>query len=102
MGTIVRIWKRESPGESANQQIISPIISYTVCGKKYEIVGIGYLANMKIGQEAAILYDEDDPSKAVMKKGLYFMSFITGIASFTFAAVFIIMAALKYAGLISF
>ncbi len=36
--------------------------------KKYEIVGIGCLANMKIGQEAAILYDQDDSSKAVMKK----------------------------------
>ncbi len=101
-GTIERIWKRTSPGEPSNHQIISPIISYTVCGKKYEIVGTSYSTNMEIGQKVVILYDEDDPAKAIMKKGLYFMSFVTGIVGLAFTAAFIIMAALKYAGLISF
>ncbi len=49
--------------------IVSPIISYTVHGKKYEIVGTSYSTNIKIGQNVAILFDEDDPSKAIIKKG---------------------------------
>lgn len=101
-GTIERIWKRDSFGESSNRQVISPIISYTVCGKKYKLIGTRYSADMKIGQEVAVLFDEDDPSKAIMKKGLYFMSAISGLVGLGFTVGFIIIAALKYAGLISF
>ncbi len=102
VGTIVRIWKRPSPGERSNQQLVSPIVSYTVHGKKYEMVGTTYTTNIKIGQEVVILFDKDDPSKAIMKKGLYFMPFLSGIAGLGFTAAFLIVAALKYAGLISF
>ncbi len=102
MGTIERISKRTSPGEHADRQIIFPIISYTVCGKKYEIEGIGCSTNVKIGEKVEILFYEDDPSKAIVKKGLYFTSFVTGIVGLAFTAAFIIIAALKYAGLIPF
>ena len=102
IGTIERIWKRKSPGERSNQQIISPIISYTVGGEKYEIVGTSYSTNIEIGEEVVVLFNEGNPSKAMMKKGLYFTSFVSGIVGLAFATAFIVMSALKYAGLISF
>lgn len=102
MGRIQRIWKRRSPGGPANQQLISPIVSYTVCGKTYEIVGTSYSKKIEIGQEVVVLFDENAPSKAIMKKGMYFMSVLSGIVGLAFAVGFLILTALNHVGLLSF
>lgn len=99
IGTIDRIWRRRS---SSNHDIISPIIFYTVCGKTYKLIGTHYSKDMEVGQRVAVLYDPDDPSKAIMTKGLYGMSFGTGIVGAAFTVGFIVIAVLKHAGLLLF
>lgn len=101
-GTIVRILERSSSFDHSNSKVLSPIVSYTIYGKQYEFEGFGYSTKMQIGQEVIVLFDEDDPSQAIMKKGLYLAPFVTGIACAAFTTAFFIMAALKHAGLLSF
>ncbi|WP_461813089.1 hypothetical protein [Faecalimonas sp.] len=103
VGRIDRIYKRKVIGSrQENRYVISPVILYTVRGNQYELIGTYYSKNMKVGQEATILYEENNPNKAIMEKGLYRTSFVTGIVGIAFIIAFSIIAVLKYVGGIRF
>lgn len=101
-GIIERFWKRKSPLQDAGKSLISPIVSYTVDGKNYTLVGNYCTRDMKVGQEITLLYDTNDPSEATVKRGLYVAPLITGaLTVFAIFAVCIFIA-LKLSGLIVF
>ncbi len=102
-GTILRIIKQRSklhPGE--NRSVLLPVISYTVGGKSYEILGGTCKKGMEAGQQTAILYDPEEPSKGVMDQGMYMVSIITAIVGLAFTVALIVVAVLTHMGLIRF
>ena len=81
---------------------ISPIISYVVDGERHEFVGGFYSTTMKEGKEIDVLYDKTDPSKAVVKTGVYFAPIITGALAVFFIVPIIVYAILRSKGLVVF
>lgn len=94
-GQIERIWKRRNPGDDPGKTLVSPIVTYTVNGETFEFVGTSYSPKMKIGQEVVVLYEKENPSKAVLKKGLYFTSVVTGMVGLSFTVAFIILVVIQ-------
>lgn len=79
-------------------EAISPIIFYTVDGQKRQLVGNYYSTNMKRGQIVELLYDKNDPSKVVIKKGLWLGPVITGSLAAFFCLSLIVCSILNYLG----
>lgn len=102
-GTIQRIIKQRSkfhPGE--NRSVLLPVITYTVGGKTYEIVGGTCKKGMEAGQQVTILYDPQQPSKGAMDQGMYVVSLITAIVGLAFTLALAVVAVLTHMGLIRF
>lgn len=102
-GIIVRFYEATSPASTDfGKKAISPVVSYTVNGRKYEFIGHYCSTSMKVGQKINILYNHEDPSKATIKKGLYVAPMITGALTLLFTLALVIFVVLKNKGLISF
>lgn len=102
-GVIAGFYEGTSPvGSDFGEKAISPIISYTVDGQKYELIGNYCSTMMKEGQNIDILYNKEEPSKAVIERGLYFAPAITGGLTLLSAFALIIFVMLKSKGLVVF
>ncbi len=103
-GTIIRFYKTTSPArvDLDHRYGISPVIAYKAHGKTYEFLGNYYSTWMKVGQEIQVMYHEEDPSKATVKKGLYVAPLITGALTLGFSSAFIVLMILKSKGILSF
>ena len=80
-GEIIDFYKSTSEMAISNEATysVSPVIMYTVNGREYKFKGNFYSASMKKGDKTEIMYNKENPEKAVIKKGLYFAPLITGI-----------------------
>lgn len=85
-GKIIGFDEKVSDGfsESESSVSMSPIIEYTVDGQNFEFVGGYYSSSMKVGDSIDIMYNKNDLSKAIVAKGLFFGSIITGALSLFF------------------
>ena len=81
-GTIIDFYVNKSPVNLDDNvhYAVSPIVSYTAEGREYERKINFYHTGMEKGDKVELLYNPDDPSKAVIKSGLFFAPLIvTGI-----------------------
>lgn len=85
-GIIEEFHETRTPAYEPGKVMVSPVVSYTSNGRHYEFVRNYYSTWMKVAQEITILYDSEDPSKATIKKGLYFAPMITGILALALPA----------------
>lgn len=101
-GTIVGFYKDTTAMMRNDYETyrISPIISYTVNGKTYEIKGNYYDTTMKEGKQVTLLYELDDPAKATIKTGVWLGPVITGAIALLFAILSIAFTVVKNMGLI--
>lgn len=98
IGTIIKFYENSSPmrvGSEAHKAI-SPVVSYTVNGKTYEFIGNYCSTWMKVGDKINILYNNEDHSKATIKKGLYVAPMIIGALTLLFALALVIFVVLQY------
>lgn len=101
-GIIEGFHEYKTPMHKAGERSFSPVISYTVHGRKYEFVGDYGSTSMKVGQKIHILYDRTEPSKATVKQGLFVAPMITGVLTLVFTLALVIFAILKSSGVINF
>lgn len=104
MGVITGFYENSSAMrvDASETKAISPIVSYAVHGQSYEFVGNYYSTGMKIGDQVAVLYHEDDFSKATIKTGVYFAPLITGVLAVASLLPIIILAVLRLLGIVKF
>ncbi len=101
-GIIEKFCKSTSPLCETGEKIFSPVVSYTVNGRKYEFIGNYCSTRMKVGEKIRILYNPEDPSKATIKGGLYAAPMITGALTLFFTLALVMCVVLKINGLIHF
>lgn len=101
-GTIVGFYKDTTAMMRNDYETyrISPIVSYTVNGKTYEIKGNYYDTTMKEGKQVTLLYELDDPAKATIKTGVWLGPVITGGIALLFIILSIAFTVVKNMGLI--
>lgn len=100
---VITAFNTDLPGgilEDGNTTTISPVIKYQVNGNTYEFFGKYYSTSMKVGDEVTVLYDKNDCSNAVVKKGLYVAPIITGGLGCVFTVALVICLVLKSKGII--
>ena len=80
-GVIVDFYRDTAAGTlgSGNAEAISPVVRYTVNGRDYVFTANYATTSMKVGQRVQVLYSADDPSDAVLQKGLWVGPLITGV-----------------------
>lgn len=102
-GVIVKFRVGTSPAASEiGEKRFSPIVSYTVNGQNYEFVGNYCSTGMKAGQKIDLLYNPEEPSKAIIKKGLYVAPMITGALTLMVVLAIAILLVLKSKGIVNF
>lgn len=99
-GIIERFHEQKTPMSDTGKVSISPVVSYQVNGKSYELMGNYCSTRMKIGQEISILYCNEEPSKATIKKGLYVAPMITGGLTLFFGMALVGFLVLESKGII--
>lgn len=101
-GTIVSFHEERSEAKISDDanRMISPVITYKANGNEYKFVGTYYTSSMKIGDNIEIMYDENNPSNAALKAGLFVVPIITGGLTLLFGLGYIILIVLKSKGII--
>lgn len=102
-GVIVKFREATSPAASEiGEKRFSPIVSYIVNGQNYKFVGNYCSTGMKAGQKIHLLYNPEEPSKAIIKKGLYVAPMITGALTLMVVLAIAILLVLKSKGIVNF
>ena len=98
-GTILRLNRRTAAGRGTEPvDEVSPVVAYEVNGQKIEFEGRYCTTSMKAGDTVSILYDPENPKKAVLKKGLLVAPLITGCLGIASLIAMIIVWLLKQNG----
>ena len=85
-GKIVKFYENDSELRVGTDAVkaISPVVVYTVGEREHQFIGRYCTSSMKVGDTVGVLYDPEQPDRAVMKRGLYFAPLITGILALVF------------------
>lgn len=85
-GKIVKFYENDSELRVGTDAVkaVSPVVVYSVDEQEHQFIGRYCTSSMKVGDTVGVLYDPEQPDRAVMKHGLYFAPLITGILALVF------------------